>query len=134
MKRFLIIPLLFLYLVAVSGVRMQVHYCGKQVVSWSLYGDAPGCDGRSEKKKAHKCCSDKEIQSRVHADHQVAVVKFLPDNILYLAPDPIIVRTDPEVSTIVSSRSAGVYRANAPPGRWQDLALHKLHMQFTYYG
>jgi hypothetical protein len=123
-----------LYLLAFSGVRVHAHYCGKQLASIGFYTDAEPCGSCSTKKKKKKCCNDQEIHAKAKADHQAPVVKGLQFSALFILPDPLQLYASlvPPAGTALTKGCA--HQANAPPGRWQDLPLYKLHQRFTYYG
>ncbi|HTN45245.1 MAG TPA: hypothetical protein VL098_02790 [Flavipsychrobacter sp.] len=136
MKRFLVIPLLFLYMVATSGVIVHLHYCGEEVASWALNNSGDGCEddlcGEGTKKETG-CCKDKVVTSKLSVE-QLAIAQFklnftqrfvLPDNPFYF-----IDHSCPDFSEIREF----TYQANAPPGNWQFTPLYKLYSSLTYYG
>lgn len=140
MKRFLAIPLTFIYLLAMSGVMISTHYCGAKLVSWNVYLKAAlcgGCDNdgcSKERRKPMKCCKDKVVVAKVKQDQnssQQVKVKVLPS--LFT---PLIAPSFYEVAECLPtvSRTATIHYANAPPGNWQYIPLYKLHSRFTYYG
>jgi hypothetical protein len=48
---------------------------------------------------------------------------------------PALLPVYPEYATSsVLSVKATAHKANAPPGRWQNIPLYKLHSGFIYYG
>jgi hypothetical protein len=140
MKRFLAIPLMFIYLLAMSGIMVNAHFCGSKLVSWNVYLRAPLCGScaddncTNEGKKPMKCCKDKVVVAKVQQDQKnadfyklqlrapVFTAAILPLNsgINYYLP-----------ATPVASLPS---RSNAPPGNWQAIPLYKLHSCFTYYG
>lgn len=67
MLRLLILPFLCLYLFAASGLQVQLHYCGSELASWSLYASQPGgCeDGECEEEPYNPdpCCSNESIEA-----------------------------------------------------------------------
>ena len=135
MKRFLAIPLMFIYLLAMSGMVISTHYCGSKLVSWNVYLKAALCGGcDKEAKKPMKCCKDKVVVAKVQQDqNQDAQFKLKvspPDFTAIVAPQFYSNRiTLPCVSV-----TAIIHRSNAPPGNWQHIPLYKLHSRLTYYG
>lgn len=141
MKKLLAIPLLLLYLVAVSGTMVQLHYCGSRLSSWNLNEAKASCCCSDDKSPvAHKqaslsdddCCSSKVITLKIAQDQNRAhAAVFALDGLQVVLPVRYIsapVMAIPEVPVQMA------YRANAPPGLWQDIPLYKLHSRFTYYG
>lgn len=137
-KRLLVIPLMFLYLLAVSGVMIHAHYCGDNLESWTINtkttdGCADGACG-DESQQSDGCCKDKVISAKVAVDHYVAdafkVKLFNPDMALTGIPDYI--STEHFYSPFYLQTRAN--RSNAPPGLWQRIPLYRLYTRFTYYG
>ena len=140
MKRFLAIPLMFIYMIAMSGIVISTHYCGSKLVSWNVYIKAAlcgGCDndgcGRQEKKPM-KCCKDKVLMAKVQHDQDNAAQFKLAVKapVFTLAVLPAFNAVNTALPAI--SAAARIYQSNAPPGNWQHIPLYKLHSRFTYYG
>jgi len=136
MKRFLVIPLLMLYMLAVSGVMIHMHYCGVQLASWNIYLKTTGCGGDcgDESTPAHTCCKDKVIAAKVSQDHSLAFFKYklsAADAFLLAAllPEYPAIR-DVRLQQVITSACM----AHAPPGIWQQIPLYQLHARLTYYG
>jgi hypothetical protein len=136
MKKFLIIPLMFLYLLALTGIMVQAHYCGKQLVSWNFYLKANDCGGCSDdmgKPNVKKCCKDKVFAAKVsHEQNHVTFKLQLSAGVYIPATIPVIHHSYRDDTYVNAERPA--YSAHAPPGRWQNIPLYKLHARFTYYG
>lgn len=145
MKKLIAIPLLVLYLVAVSGMMVQLHFCGSQLYSWNVNKSSPSCccgdkktppaDHKATLKSAtDNCCSNKVITLKIAQDQYKANDIQPQLALLQLAQLPAhIVVFLPQVD-IPSSPVTHTYNANAPPGIWQNIPLYKLHSRFTYYG
>lgn len=145
MKKLIAIPLLVLYLVAISGMMVQLHFCGDRLSSWNINkahvacccGDASANTQASKSRVAEagtkNCCSDKVITLKIAQDQfragdiqaQLTALQLVPALAL-----PAFFAVD--VRPLPHERP--VYRANAPPGPWQHIPLYKLHSRFTYYG
>ena len=127
---------MFLYLVAVSGVMVQLHYCGADLSSWNVYAQNEGCpDGECEDAAGvpDDCCKDKTVAAKVSVDQNIT--SFFELQLLPAEVPPTV------LPVIYEHRSAntGVVNTitnypNAPPGPWQQIPLFKLHSSFTYYG
>ncbi len=140
MKRFLAIPLMFFYLLAMSGVAINTHYCGSKLVSWNVFLKATACGGCEkdgcprESKKPMKCCKDKVVVAKVQQDqNSVSAYKLnlqSPDALPALLPQFDIQEAGIPALSVIATQ----HRANAPPGNWQNIPLYKLHSRFTYYG
>jgi hypothetical protein len=142
MKKFIAIPLLILYLVAVSGMMVQIHFCGSKISSWAVSEKKASCCCETSGKESRKslsgassddCCKDKTITLKIAQEQyrandiqsqmQALQIAYLPQQ--FYAP-PVI--------DLPVHHTEQVYQANAPPGRWQNIPLYKLHSSFTYYG
>jgi hypothetical protein len=124
---------MFLYLLAITGVMVNAHYCGKKLMSWNIYLKANPCDG-SEGRKVHKCCKDKQVNAKVASDQQSSVSVKLQLASGECLPVNTPVFTIPQNTPEISEETAFTHKANAPPGRWQNIPLYKLHARLTYYG
>jgi hypothetical protein len=70
MKKIVVIFLSVFYLIIVSGVTFNLHYCGGKFKHVALFnnGDTDGCCG--SKKKSKGCCKDKTTVIKVADSHQ----------------------------------------------------------------
>lgn len=142
MKRFIAIPLLVLYLVAVSGTMVQLHFCGSKLSSWNLNKAGASCCCGDEEELAYRkapvndddCCRNKTITLKITQDqHKTGNVWFSLAGMQLALPASGTTFGLPEVATLpVQVKEA--YQANAPPGPWQGIPLYKLHSRLTYYG
>jgi hypothetical protein len=144
MKKFIAIPLLVLYLVAISGMMVQLHFCGSKLSSWNVNEQkASCCCGKSEKttdvklaslsSKANDCCHDKTITLKIAQDqNRVNGIQLQLQSLqITVLPQQYFTYTPADIPEGPVSQ---VYQANAPPGRWQNIPLYKLHSRLTYYG
>ncbi|MCB0700686.1 MAG: hypothetical protein H6551_04865 [Chitinophagales bacterium] len=136
MKKLFVIPLLLLYITAVSGVMINLHYCGQALESWSLYADESGCtdDGCGDESDENDgCCKDEVIVVKVNQDQDAPTIfklkqtTFIPDAIM---PYMVFV----EKSNVADTHTSIANTTHAPPGLWQSIPLYKLHSSLTYYG
>lgn len=137
MKRLLTIPLLFIYLTAVSGVMINLHYCGAQLDSWNLYVDNNGCDDGEcgdESEQNDSCCKDKVVTAKVSTDQNVAKILDLKLVQYELAMPPQVFGCGHEANHCICATKTLVYSPNAPPGMWQDMPAYILYSNLTYYG
>ncbi|WP_276133865.1 HYC_CC_PP family protein [Polluticoccus soli] len=137
MKRLIVIPVMFIYLLAVSGIMISAHYCGQQLESWNVYTESDGCADDTcsdEPKQEGGCCKDEVITAKVSQDQNfVAAFKLkLIDNSFEAVLPQYFVLPEAVVNTVVVAARANM--PNAPPGLWQHIPLYKLHSSFTYYG
>lgn len=135
MKRLLVIPVMFLYLLAVSGVLIHTHYCGKQLESWQVYVKSDdGCkddvctDNPAEEEG---CCKDKVVVAKVNTDQTVTDFFKLQLSPVYILPAQPLYSTSENTIALVSQKGVK-HMPNAPPGRWQNMPLYKLHKKFKY--
>ncbi len=131
MKKFLVIPLMFFYALAVSGITIHSHYCGKHLVSWGLYSKGKNCGG-CKKETRKKCCKDKVVSLKVSQEQKNVTpfqTKTYCDEFVLPTFKPIAY----EVEILFSTKSI-THFTNAPPGLWQSIPLYKLTSSFTYYG
>lgn len=137
MKRFLVIPMMFIYLLAVSGIMVTAHYCGQEMESWSLFADSSKCvdgDCDDEPEQNDGCCKDKTVTAKVTND-QDAVSGFKLKT--QTASDAILssgIHFASQNDNSIAAAEVIAYKANAPPGLWQEIPLYKLLSSFTYYG
>jgi hypothetical protein len=145
MRKLIAIPLLVLYFTAVSGMMIQLHFCGERLLSWKVNESSVKCCCESSaknsehaqkakiiKSKGEDCCKSKTITLKIQQDQnranelqlQLASIQMVSP-VLYQIIPQAIVTSDAQYLT---------YQANAPPGRWQQIPLYLLHGNFTYYG
>lgn len=144
MKKLIAIPLLVLYITAISGMMLQFHFCGSKLSSWSVnHTEASCCCGadatkdadakKENSKKDDDCCKDKTITLKIKQEQNRGNQVELQFTAFQIALLPKATPTF--VPTVALKNFTHTsYRANAPPGRWQDIPLYKLHTRFTYYG
>jgi hypothetical protein len=72
MKKIYTITLLFIYLICVSGARINVHYCGGKIkdISFFQVNEKEGCCGN--KMKSKDCCKDKFAVLKIKDIHKSA--------------------------------------------------------------
>ncbi len=139
MKKFLVFPLMFLYLLAASGLLVHAHYCGDEIASWELFRKADvcesGCDDELPAVNEESCCKDKAVAYKITTDQQQSEpTKILFGSDVALPLLPVFKGLFPENALAQSVAVKAPCKANAPPGRWQNIPLHKLHMRFVVYG
>jgi len=149
MRRLIAIPLLVLYIALVSGMMIQLHYCGSRLASWEINTSGPSCccespdaagtkvvHATSVKQKAQQdedCCSNKTITLKLKQDQdRVGQIQFQLASLQYALPP--VSYTVPEIFALPVADAPVAYHANAPPGEWQQIPLYLLHGSFTYYG
>jgi len=135
LKRILTIPLLFIYIIAVSGVMIQLHYCGQELESWNLYADKAGCadDGCGDESEENDgCCKDEVVVAKTVNDQNTVSQQFFK---FISGQEALPVYYTHCIECIDSHGIATLqYSPNAPPGPWQNIPLYKLHSNLTYYG
>lgn len=137
MKRLIVIPVMFIYLLAVSGIMISAHYCGQQLESWNVYTESDGCAGDAcsdEPEEEEGCCKDEVITAKVSQDQNLVnafKLKLSENSFIAILPEYIIL---PESPVNIIAIAATAHMPNAPPGLWQQIPLYKLHSSFTYYG
>lgn len=135
-KRYFVIPVILLYMLAVCGVLINVHYCGQQLASWNVYLDTEGCAGAcgNESDPDHNCCKDETVTVKVSEDHSISSWKYkFSGEEPYLLPAALT--GFPEVySHLRVDATVIAHLPQPPPGIWQDIPLYKLFSRLTYYG
>lgn len=136
MKRFLVIPLLTVYLIAASGILINLHYCGEQLEAWDVYADKAGCAGDEcgdESEDNDGCCKDEIVLAKI--DQEQDTPQSYIFKLLSIGGDSPAVLPALEFEIGYDHQSVGVQQQpNAPPGLWQSIPLYKLYTQYTYYG
>jgi hypothetical protein len=138
MKKYLAIPLMLLYMISVSGTMIQIHFCGRDIESWTINNpskascdEVVSCDANLATIAKKSCCKDKTLTLKITQDQIASAFQFLFSGLqtAFLSTAHVI-----PVNHFKSAETENVYQANAPPGRWQNIPLFKLHQRFTYYG
>ncbi len=135
MRRILTIPLLFIYIIAVSGVMIQLHYCGQELESWNVYAQNDGCadDGCGDESEENDgCCKDEVVVAKVVNDQDVVS----PQAFKFISGQDALPAYHVHCIECVDAYGIATlqYSPNAPPGSWQNIPLYKLHSNLTYYG
>lgn len=137
MKRFLAIPLLFLYTLAVSGVMIQMHFCGSDLESWNVTAANSACCCESGGDRSHNaaedkdCCTDKTLIVKAVQDQYLTNGMQLLFGNWQPASTPFTILFHPALPA--ASTLCTAYRSNAPPGLWQNIPLFLLHQRFIVY-
>jgi hypothetical protein len=146
MRKYIAIPLLILYLITMSGLWVQLHFCGNKLNSWQIASNTPQCCCESDKDNAEHhsqaaintdddCCSNKVITLKINADQQTANSIYWELQSVSLALVPAIWNPTPYQALLTHQDKAFAHLSNAPPlGLWQNIPLYKLHVRYTYYG
>ena len=129
---------MLMYLIAVSGIMIHLHYCGQTLESWTVYDKTDGCaEGEcgDESQQSDDCCKDEVITAKIAQDqHHISEIKFKP--VPAFEADAVIPAsyfTGGDV-VLTEANPGTIQQANAPPGLWQNIPLYQLHSSFTYYG
>jgi hypothetical protein len=136
MKKILVIPVMLIYILAVSGVWVNAHYCGGQLESWDVFSSSGGCsddDCSEEEETPEGCCSEKMISSKLSLDQQYPEVQKIVRIAVLESPFQIEFNILPKISSGNCPVSL-CYFPKAPPGLWQQISLYKLHSGFIFYG
>jgi len=146
MRKLIAIPLLVLYITAISGMMIQLHFCGSKLLSWNVNKAKAVCCCKSASKPAGKkaaaakdeqtkdenCCKDKTITLKIQQDQNRSGQLQLQLDVLQSAT--AVHFWVPQTFELATTDLHHAYQANAPPGLWQNIPLYKLHARFTYYG
>ncbi len=130
---------MFIYLLAVSGVTINMHYCGSELESWGMYTThATGCESDNCVDDAvHNdtdCCKDEVLAAKVSVDHTIAdYIGFKLSASEWVLPSLHYITFSEKVLPLKAEMQTNG-RPNAPPGLWQNIPLFKLHSSLTYYG
>lgn len=140
MKKFIAIPLLFLYTMAISGMMIQLHYCGNELSSWAVNAAKAACcceesgiaDVGTRIAAEDDCCKDRTIDLKIEQDQNTAAsINFTLNGVQQALPAPAV---SFPFTIPLSEPEHSAYAAHAPPGLWQLIPLYKLHQRFTFYG
>jgi hypothetical protein len=78
MKKLVVIPVMVLYLFAVTGIMIHAHYCGQQLESWQMYvkGDDGCADDTCTDEPAEEegCCKDEVVSAKVSIDQDISLI------------------------------------------------------------
>jgi hypothetical protein len=145
MRKLIAIPLLVLYITAVSGMMIQLHFCGSKLLSWKVNESHAKCcceaaakdskhaaQSQQLKSKGDDCCKNKTITLKIQQDqNRVNELQLQLASLQLVAP---VAYQVPSLFSLPENAEHSAYQANAPPGRWQQIPLYLLHGSFTYYG
>lgn len=141
MKKYIAIPLFFVYFLAVSGVIIEQVCCNREGFALSA---------TTTDQPAHSCCSQAPTDNTVTFNHQgkknccnhkKVVVKTIHDQL------------SEKAQQLLFSFQSGIFTPNhfggttdlprfeekasclinAPPGFWQHIPLYKLHRRLLFY-
>jgi len=126
---------------AVSGMVIQLHYCGGELESWQIasseqkdcccIGETP--DNTHENiAAADDCCDNQEIKLQIDNDYNISIGEL---SIKILAPAlfPQLITPHYENVTALLQEPLRNYQANAPPGLWQNIPLYSLNQSRLLY-
>lgn len=136
-KKLFVIPIMLMYLFAVSGIMVSAHYCGQEMESLSLFAEKGGCDEGEcgdESEQSDDCCKDKTFTAKIDTEQNLVStfkLKLSDNSFATVLP---VVSYIPANDVVAVSVHTTANKANAPPGIWQQIPLYKLHARFTYYG
>ncbi len=144
MKRIFAIPLFMIYFIAVTGVIVNLHYCGQKLYALNITQQTDCCcAGETSTARQHSdkeqirdkdCCSNQTVQIRI-AQEQLnnfgnkefdlfSAVADLPALLQW----PVLTSGSADMRYFLSSQ-----RANAPPGLWENIPLYQLHGSRVLY-
>lgn len=138
MKKLIVIPVMFLYMLAATGIMIHAHYCGQELESWQMYvNNEDGCKDdvcTDVAEEEEGCCKDEVVVTKISNDQDVvSFFKLKLASAEWILPGAIqpfysAQSVTYELPAIITGHP------NAPPGLWQQIPLFKLHSRFTYYG
>lgn len=80
MKRFAVIILTLVYLIAATGTTVNLHYCMGELADFSLWGPKNKTCGKCGMEKAasqdNGCCKDEQKQVKLEDDHKLSQTFF----------------------------------------------------------
>lgn len=106
--------LMMLYVITVSGIAFNLHYCGKLLASVKLELSTKSCL-KSDGSKM-KCCKDKQITVKVKDAHQHSSFNFLAKTFVFDVPKTLLSNVAPQ-STSVTRRLLYTTSPHAPPDK-----------------
>jgi len=144
MKRVFAIPLFVLYFIAITGVMVNLHYCGQKLYAFNLVqqpecccenegGPAPQHPGM-EQIQDEDCCSNQSVQIKITQEQLNNSWDKNPvqHNVFLVFPPPalwqIAVSDFYDAHYFLSSQ-----QTNAPPGLWENIPLYRLYSNPVLY-
>lgn len=79
LKRLFVLPVLFLYLMSIAGIRLQAHYCHGTFSEYSFnpfYELSCGC---ADEQTEMNCCDEAQLLLKIQDSHSSTVAQQLPD-------------------------------------------------------
>lgn len=142
LKRVVAIPLFILYFIAISGMMVQIHFCGNRLADWQIaHQKLSCCCDQSAPDNAillsmeeDGCCHNEAISLKIEdAQQQVQALQLELSNVqmmVFFVNEP---RYWQKNNSLIAVPSPISYNANAPPGKAYQLPLYKLYHNYTYY-
>ncbi len=72
MKKFFLIWIVGIYLMAFSGLSLRIHFCGGEFNSFSFIGLTPNCG--CDDDEADGCCTDSHFYFKENTEHHQTTV------------------------------------------------------------
>ena len=88
LKRLLVLPLLFLYLLSTAGVRMQAHYCHGAFSSFTFNPFHDFECGCAEESETMSCCDEAQVILKVQEIHAPSSSVSVPATVLFYTESP----------------------------------------------
>jgi len=144
MKRFFAIPLFALYFIAITGVMVNLHYCGQKLYAFNLVQQTDCCCGTDQRPLSQNndneqlqnkdCCRNQAIQIKITQEQlnsswdksslQQIVLPAFPPAPSWQIADSEFYDGDYFLSCL---------QTNAPPGLWENIPLYRLYSSSVLY-
>ena len=144
MKRFFAIPLFVLYFIAITGVMVNLHYCGQKLYAFNLVQQTECCceneaspapqHSDNEQIQDEDCCSNQAVQIKItqeQLNNSWDKTPIMQEAFAILPPSALwqIVAADfYDAHDFLSSQLT-----HAPPGLWENIPLYRLYSSPVLY-
>ena len=135
MKKALVVHIMLLYMLAISGVMINIHYCGASIQGWELYQKTAGCDDGCDDDSGAEddgCCKNKTLSAKVSVDHNAATaIKLAFCVIAPLLPEIQIYHFGSPTDLAEGNVWHPAVPPTGPPGLWQGIPLYELYSRLA---
>ena len=111
-KRTAALLLILLYAITTSGIVVNMHYCGRMLVSVEVNSPPKHCPGESRMK----ACSDKQFTVKIKDVHQSTSFSFAPKTFAFAVPPVVFAHYSSSEQQFFAERLLGRAPPDIPAG------------------
>lgn len=118
-KKVLGLMLIFLYSMSISGLALNLHFCGKKLAKVQLLHQkvTSCCSEKAEKESG--CCSNQAVKTKVSDSHTIGANLTLPAIFTFAVPSHLM----SVKNTFSKGKKSNLWHFKAPPERISNQIL-----------